>query len=358
MYTIKDYLNFQIEEEKRKAQIAAGVRSQPTIKIKKRLPSAFVVTTLGLHPGFHRDEGAGVWMARKFEKAEKMFPGIKSAALQFWTIGQSLSAPPNPNAIFLGCGGDEKTDEHALGADKYQETCSALLFAELLKLTDDKALMTVVTKIRNEDRAGASNARSVHSVLTKIHRMDHKLPIEQIVEWVEISCEAEYKTLVADGVEESKLLTIERGKEHVARWYGAEKAEQWYDLGDRAVKNFEARSGRIRSKLLDDKIIEKPQWWSPMSYLRYYLDDKKKMKTRVEHLKMVVMRTDNMEANNEALKLDAAVVIIQKLNGQTHTSPSHHVKFSGSLKLFQAVSKEHKKAFHNRLLSSNKPARE
>lgn len=283
---------------------------------------ALPVDTLDIHPSFHTDEGAGYWLATSksfHEKVELKLPGISFAKITTWGLGQALPSNEKANVVSLGCRGG-RADEHTLRGAQFQKTCAAKIFAGIAGLNDDQALDRVLDRVIREDRHGASNGESIHAVLKQIHRMQNPPELPIILEWTCLVYEAQYQTYKKDteAMVRGKVLTLEVGREMITDIFSKEKADQWFDLGRRAMRNHKEREERMLVKLCDDKSRgEKSEYWSSFIYGRVIKDaDGNVLNIRDEDHQMVVIETKSMEVQRPAMKLGASLVVIKSLDGR------------------------------------------
>ncbi len=272
------------------------------------------VGTVFLHRKFHTDEAVCFWISRSQifrDSVQKVFPGIDKAEVIYWSLGQSIPASDTASALSFGCRSG-RADEHGLADEEYRKTCAAEMFAQIVGLGGDPVLRKMIGTVIREDRLGADHKKSLHAVLKGIHRMskDTRPRETEILEWLTVAYEAQYLSLKADGslLEKNPPMTLKNAYHMIKNVFGELKAKDWITLALRSEKNRGARSRRMFDILSADRQLgTRAKFWSTIEVARG--------PGKTEHLHMVVIKTDTVEAVKVAIDLGAAVVIKMDSNG-------------------------------------------
>ena len=133
----------------------------------------------------HWDEVVEYWEARKF--GEKVFPGIRTAALVFRQDagglfeGKTWERHRAEGTLLCGTGGGPH-DEHAFGSeDRKQGECGATLMAKFLGIENDRALSKILSyTLENDTRASHDSFMDLAAALREDHLYSRFSP-EEIV---------------------------------------------------------------------------------------------------------------------------------------------------------------------------------
>lgn len=214
-----------------------------------------------LHSNAHTDEMVVLALRKIFKKeTEARFPGMSTAPIEEWGWGQSLPlASDDDGVIGLGVLEGDLDEHNTVG---YADTCAAELFAEQIGVLDKPAVRLLIETIKAEDRKGAADGASIHSVLKLVWRVADKLfPVNfknimrcptssgvvrptihrTILWWVVWAYIAEYQKLCEE-VEErgegavAKVLTFSRAYANIKSEFGEKRALRWQKFYDRVKK--------------------------------------------------------------------------------------------------------------------------
>lgn len=152
--------------------------------------------TIITHSQPHIDEIAAIWLLRKF--GENDFPGISTAKVIFWDIGDKVLDGRSPaeyeseGALLVGVGGG-RFDEHPIAnSGRKQGECAATLVAKALRIEGEPSLEKILKFIATSDLKGVGHPFDLGYIVKLLHQQYPNDP-EKVIEWAMMGLEAKYQ---------------------------------------------------------------------------------------------------------------------------------------------------------------------
>lgn len=135
------------------------------------------------HARPHLDEITAIWLLRKF--GEEMFPGIRSAVVEYWTSGsEALLKTPEQyekeGTLLIGVGRG-RFDEHPVNGQP-KEGCAATLVAKALGLEEDPLLQQILKFVSANDLKGSGHAFDLAHLINIMHQQFPNDPTK-VTDW-------------------------------------------------------------------------------------------------------------------------------------------------------------------------------
>jgi hypothetical protein len=138
--------------------------------MQKNYFNADYTHTIVTHKSPHVEELLAIVLLQMNGAGEKVFPGVKTAKLEFWNAG--TQTPDNKSWIewhkkgylLIGVGGS-CFDEHANKKQDRKEGCAATLVAEAIDVADAPWLEKILRYVTVNDTKGASHPYELGSLV-------------------------------------------------------------------------------------------------------------------------------------------------------------------------------------------------
>ncbi len=151
---------------------------------------------IAVHNLCHIDEIFAIWLLKRF--GERKFPGIRTAKIIFEGTGGELinelsgDSLERIGTVCLGVGGGRFDEHPSLTSLGKSGECTSSLVAKELEVDKDPAISRILEFVKNNDLHGGSQPFDL-AALTKAVMLNNQDNQEMVINWAIIAIEAKYQ---------------------------------------------------------------------------------------------------------------------------------------------------------------------
>ena len=156
--------------------------------MKKNYFNAAITHTIVTHKSPHIDELVAIVLLQMNGQGEKVFPGVKTAKIEFWNAGvQTLDGRHwtewhKEGYLLIGVGGS-CFDEHATKNTTRKDGCAASLVAEALEVADAPWLEKLLHYVVVNDTKGGAHPYELGNLVMMMNEISFNSTPQETINW-------------------------------------------------------------------------------------------------------------------------------------------------------------------------------